>query len=156
MFLSFHSLSSFLSSRPPLAMFILSLLALSVTTLSLAIYCRSSPDLHNVDVLDWNKLFTEMSNIKFCLKTNSSSNSSSSPYFATMGKVPLDSNLVAFLPRDNEYFRYASKKGTRMLIKLTFLKLKMKITQPSPYYIRHIFQCGRDDTFNPPWTGTHK
>jgi len=104
MFLSFHSLSSFLSSRPPLAMFILSLLALSVTTLSLAIYCRSSSNLHNVDVLDWNKLFTEMSSIKFCLKTNSSSNSSNSPYIATMGKVPIDSNLVAFLPSDSEYF----------------------------------------------------
>jgi len=104
MFLSFHSLSSFLSSRPPLAMFILSLLALSVTTLSLAIYCRSSPNLHNVDVLDWNKLFTEMSSIKFCLKTNSTKNSSSIPYTATMAKVPLDSNLVAFLPKESEYF----------------------------------------------------
>lgn len=90
-------------------MFILSLLVLSVTTLSLALYCRSSPNLHNVDVLDWNKLFTEMSDIKFCLKTNStitpnSTISNTTTYTATMAKVPIETNLVAFLPRDSEYF----------------------------------------------------
>jgi len=107
MFLSYHSLSSFLYSRPPLAMFIFSLLALSVTTLSLALYCRSSPKLHNVDVLDWNRLFTEMSDIKYCLKTNSTPSaetSNTTTYTATMANVSIKSNLVAFLPRDSQYF----------------------------------------------------
>jgi len=107
MFLSYHSLSSFLCTRPPLAMFILSLLLLSVTTLSLALYCRSSPNLHNVDVLDWNKLFTEMSDIKFCLKNTTVPNigdSNVTTYTATIGQVEIESNLVAFLPRGSQYF----------------------------------------------------
>jgi len=108
MFLSYHSLSSFLCTRPPLAMFILSLLLLSVTTISLALYCRSSPNLHNVDVLDWNKLFTEMSDIKFCLKNSTAvpivGTSNTTTYAATIGQVEIESNLVAFLPRGSQYF----------------------------------------------------
>jgi len=49
-----------------------------------------------------------MSAIKFCLKTNSTikhNNSTSNITFtATMANVPLDSNLVAYLPKDSEYF----------------------------------------------------
>jgi len=84
-------------------MFILSLLALSATTLSLALYCRSNQNLHNVDVLDWNKLFTEMSSLRFCLKPNSSSRSSSN-FTAVMAGVPIQTKLISFLPKDSQYF----------------------------------------------------
>lgn len=111
MFLSFHSLSSFLCSRPPLALFILSLFALTVTTFSLALYCRSSSNLKNVDVLDWNKLFTEMTDLKFCLKKNVSEtdtseifNDANVTYIATMANVPINTNLVAFLSKEDAYF----------------------------------------------------
>ena len=128
MFLSYHSLSSFLCTRPPLAMFILSLLLLSVTTLSLALYCRSSPNLHNVDVLDWNKLFTEMSDIKFCLKNSTAvpivGTSNTTTYAATIGQVEIESNLVAFLPR-----------GSPLSLKIFFDAFKYQAIYP----LIHIF-----------------
>ena len=54
------------SSRPPLALFLSSLLLISLTAFSLALYVQSSP-LPNPDILDWSRLLEEMSELKYCL-----------------------------------------------------------------------------------------
>ena len=65
-----HSCASILllcSSRPPLALFLSSILLIIITAFSLAIYVHSNPLLPNPDILDWGRLLEEMSELKYCL-----------------------------------------------------------------------------------------
>ena len=87
-----RSLSSYLYSKPPLSIFLLSLLILSFTSLILALYCHSNTHLINNDILNWNILLTKMSDFKYCLLNQSLSviNTSSSVIFsATQANIPL-------------------------------------------------------------------
>jgi len=89
-----RSLSSYLYSKPPLSIFLLSLLILSFTSLILALYCHSNTHLINNDILNWNILLTKMSDFKYCLLNQSlsvsnTSSSSSVIFSATQANIPL-------------------------------------------------------------------
>ena len=64
MLFSCHSMSSYLHSRPPFSLFVLSLVSLSLTSFALALYCHTSSNLPNTDVLDWHKLLSQLSRFK--------------------------------------------------------------------------------------------
>lgn len=61
---------TFCWSRPPLALFLCSLLLICVTCLSLAMYVHTTDNMDNPDILDWNRLLSEMSNLKYCMSSN--------------------------------------------------------------------------------------
>lgn len=69
MLFSFHSMSSYLHSRPPFSLFVLSLVSLSLTSFALALYCHTSTSLPNTDVLDWHKLLSQLSRLKVQSRT---------------------------------------------------------------------------------------
>jgi len=87
--------ASYFYARPPLAIFLISLLVLAVTTLSLGFYCHYNTSLTNVDILDWNRLITGMSKLKYCLHTNLTEfvDSNRSVFSASLEKIPFDSDL---------------------------------------------------------------
>jgi len=96
-------------SRPPTAIFTLSLVVLALTTLSLAIFCRNSTHIQNVDVLDWNKLFTELGNFNLCLKTNSTSKANNTKqnetlFTASIADVNTNYDLNRLWPEKEGYF----------------------------------------------------
>ena len=106
-----HSVSSFMCFRPPTAIFTLSLVVLALTTLSLAIFCRNSTYIQNVDVLDWNKLFTELGNFNLCLKTNSTSKANNTKqnetlFTASIADVNTNYDLNRLWPEKEGYFRF--------------------------------------------------
>ena len=68
--LSCTSIFLLFSARPPLALFISSLLLLSITAFSLALYVQSNTQIPNPDILDWSRLLEEMSELKYCLYSN--------------------------------------------------------------------------------------
>lgn len=72
MLFSFHSMSSYLHSRPPFSLFVLSLVSLSLTSFALALYCHTSTSLPNTDVLDWHKLLSQLSRLKICIESGPS------------------------------------------------------------------------------------
>ena len=80
-----------------MAIFLASLMALSVTALALAIYCHNNTSLTNVDILNWDRLLSQMSELKYCLHTNMTENTTTSSnitvYSAAMSDVPLKSDL---------------------------------------------------------------
>ena len=63
----YQNLCSFFYSKPPLCVFLLSLLSFSIITFSLSIYVQHNDRVANIDVLDWNRLLLEMSELKYCL-----------------------------------------------------------------------------------------
>ena len=77
MVFSCSAVSGYFSSRPPVTIFLVSLLTLSVALLVLAGYSHYKTDLED-EVLDWARLLREMSQLKFCLG-NSSWPAESSP-----------------------------------------------------------------------------
>jgi len=95
-----HSCTSILllcSSRPPLAIFLSSLLLISITAFSLALYVHSSPLLPNPDVLDWGRLLEEMSELKFCLQNHPNTSASNSSLVSVSRAdihPPLHSSLI--------------------------------------------------------------
>jgi len=93
---SLPSISSSLSSRPPLALFLLSLLLLAVTCLSLALYVSTS-DLPNPDVLDWARLLGEMAELRFCMSNTTAPSSASNSSLASvaLASVSLAAPLAA-------------------------------------------------------------
>ena len=100
--LMWRSLASYFYSRPPLAIFLASLLTLSMTTLSLGIYCHYNTSLLNVDVLNWHKLMTEMSKLKYCLHSNSTMDiNSTSEYCATQGNVQIQTGIGSYVMEAN-------------------------------------------------------
>ena len=68
--LSCTSILVLFSARPPLALFISSLLLLSITAFSLALYVQSNTQIPNPDILDWSRLLEEMGELKYCLYSN--------------------------------------------------------------------------------------
>ena len=66
-----RSLLSYFYSKPPLSIFLMSLLMLSATSLILALYCHHNTDLLNMDILDWNSLLSKMPDFKYCLQNSS-------------------------------------------------------------------------------------
>ena len=100
------SCSSLGSMKPPLATFLASLLLLFLTSLSLALYIHSREDLVNPDILDWNRLLTEMEELKYCLPTPSISSAPSTtlPANVTRASIPLSSSLFALLPPNSASF----------------------------------------------------
>ena len=90
-----RAVTSYFYSRPPLAIFLTSLLSLSVTTLGLGLYTHYDTNLLNLDVLDWSKLTTEMSKLKYCLHTelNLTKDNLTSPYTATQANIPIETDL---------------------------------------------------------------
>lgn len=62
-----HNVKSFFYSKPPLVVFLISILSFSVTMLCLALYIQNNPSVKNTDVLDWNRLVQELGELKFCL-----------------------------------------------------------------------------------------
>lgn len=87
--------ASYFYARPPLAIFLISLLVLAVTTLSLGFYCHYNTSLTNVDILDWNRLIVGMSKLKYCLHSNITEyvDSNRSVFSASLDKIPFDSDL---------------------------------------------------------------
>ena len=93
-----RAVASYFYSRPPLAIFLASVLTMAVTTLGLALYCHYNTDLLNVDVLDWSKLTAEMSKLKYCLQANITMtrfNTTESLASATQANLPLEAGLGA-------------------------------------------------------------
>ena len=71
---SCSSVPGYFSSRPPLSIFLLSLLGLAVSLLVLAGLCHHKTDLQD-EVLDWPRLLTVMSQLKYCLGNSSQQSS---------------------------------------------------------------------------------
>lgn len=95
-----HSCASILllcSSRPPLALFLSSLLLISLTAFSLALYVHASP-LPNPDILDWSRLLEEMSELKYCLYQTHPNTSASNSSLVSVSRAdvhpPLYSTLI--------------------------------------------------------------
>lgn len=55
-------------SKPPVVIFMISLLAFAVTTFTLSIYVSKTEDIPNPDVLCWNSLLVRISKLEFCLQ----------------------------------------------------------------------------------------
>ena len=70
---SCSSVSVYFSSRPPLAIFLLSMLGLAVALMVLGVFCHHKTDLQD-EVLDWPRLLREMSRLKYCLGNSSQLN----------------------------------------------------------------------------------
>lgn len=90
-----RAVASYFYSRPPLAIFLASLLSLSVTTLGLGLYTHYDSNLLNLDVLNWSKLTSEMSKLKYCLHTelNITKENLTSPFTATQANIPIVTDL---------------------------------------------------------------
>ena len=90
-----RAVASYFYSRPPLAIFLASLLSLSVTTLGLGLYTHYDTNLLNLDVLNWSKLTSEMSKLKYCLHTelNITKDNLTSPFTATQANIPIVTDL---------------------------------------------------------------
>ena len=67
---SCRSVPGYFSSRPPLTIFLVSLLALAVALMVLAGLCNHKEDIPD-EVLDWPRLLREMSRLKYCLGNSS-------------------------------------------------------------------------------------
>jgi len=105
--LSWRNVCSFCMTRPPQVVFLVSLICLAFTSLCLAFYAQnSSITLHNIDVLDWNRLLLEMSHLKYCL-TDRPASPPLSGGTRTERTVRLQSNLLAFLSGNSSSFRGA-------------------------------------------------
>jgi hypothetical protein len=93
--LSCRNVSSFCRSRPPLIVFLVSLLCLGVTCVCLAVYtANTTANLYNPDILDWNRLLLEMSRLKFCLTDKTPDTQSHSDLSQVERTVLLKSNLL--------------------------------------------------------------
>lgn len=104
---SCRNVCTFCMTRPPQVVFLVSLICLAFTTLCLAWYARNTTNtLHNMDVLDWNRLLLEMSHLKYCL-TDSPPSSPLSGGSRAQRTVRLQSNLLAFLSGNSSSFRGA-------------------------------------------------
>ena len=57
-----------LLSKPPMVIFMISLLAFAVTTFTLSIYVSRTDNIPNPDVLSWNSLLVRISKLEFCLQ----------------------------------------------------------------------------------------
>lgn len=101
---SCSSISALYTSRPPLAIFLCSLVLISITTFSLALYVHSKDRLDNPDILDWNRLLKEMSQMKYCLSQSNSTTSSS------VMKAPQSTNASS-LPLRNSSLTTVSRRG---------------------------------------------
>ena len=93
--LLFRAVASYFYARPPLAIFLASLLSLSVTTLGLGLYTHYDTNLLNLDVLNWSKLTSEMSKLKYCLHTelNITKDNLTSLNTATQANIPIVTDL---------------------------------------------------------------
>ena len=86
---SCSAVSGYFSSRPPVSIFIFSMLALSVSLLGLAAYCHYKSDLQ-AEVLDWSRLLREMSELRHCLGNSSQTETSlATVETASLGGVPV-------------------------------------------------------------------
>ena len=90
-----RAVASYFYARPPLAIFLASLLSLSVTTLGLGLYTHYDTNLLNLDVLNWSKLTSEMSKLKYCLHTelNITNDNLTSSFTATQANIPIVTDL---------------------------------------------------------------
>ena len=77
MMFSCSAVSGYFSSRPPLSIFLFSMLGLAVALMLLGVFCHHKTDLQD-EVLDWPHLLREMSQLKYCLG-NSSQQTSTVP-----------------------------------------------------------------------------
>lgn len=59
---------SMLLSKPPMVIFVVSLLAFAITTFSLSVYVSKTEFITNPDVLSWNSLLVRISKLEFCLQ----------------------------------------------------------------------------------------
>lgn len=93
--LLFRAVASYFYARPPLAIFLASLLSLSLTTLGLGLYTHYDTNLLNLDVLNWSKLTSEMSKLKYCLHTelNITKDNLTSLNTATQANIPIVTDL---------------------------------------------------------------
>ena len=86
---SCSAVSGYFSSRPPVSIFIFSMLSLSLALLGLAGYCHYRPDLQ-AEVLDWSRLLQEMSELSYCLGNSSQSQVIAAPEMtASLAGVPV-------------------------------------------------------------------
>ena len=86
---SCSSVPGYFSSRPPLSIFLLSLLGLAVALLGLAGLCHHKTDLED-EVLDWPRLLTVMSQLRYCLGNSSQQSSAGSGRVeASLESVPV-------------------------------------------------------------------
>lgn len=93
--LSCRNVSSFCRSRPPLIVFLVSLLCLGITCVCLAVYtANTTTKLYNPDILDWNRLLLEMSRLKFCLTDKTPDRQSHPELSHAERTVLLKSNLL--------------------------------------------------------------
>ena len=67
---------SMLLSKPPMVIFVVSLIAFAVTTFSLSVYVSKTEYITNPDVLSWNSLLVRISKLEFCLQPQQSANNS--------------------------------------------------------------------------------
>ena len=86
------------SSRPPIALFLSSLLLISITALSLALYVHSNPLLPNPDSLDWSRLLEEMSELKYCLYQTQFNTPSSNSSLVSVSRADIHPPLIIYSP----------------------------------------------------------
>jgi len=64
-----------LVTRPPTVMFLLCIASCALATMSISFYFKlTNEEIQNPDVLGWNTLLTEISNMNFCLLNSTISN----------------------------------------------------------------------------------
>jgi len=100
-------LKEVLVNRPPTVMFLLCIASCALATMSISFYFKLTNDeIHNPDVLGWNTLLTEISNMNFCLLNSSITADLHPPtndnnimkntqdmIIATKESAPIDSNV---------------------------------------------------------------
>ena len=89
MFFSCSSVPGYFSSRPPLSIFLLSLLGLAAALMMLGVFCHHKTDIQD-DVLDWPRLLRGMSGLRYCLGNSSQQNTAGTGVVrASLGSVPV-------------------------------------------------------------------
>jgi len=72
---SHGGISEVLRNRPPTVMFLLCIASCALATMSISFYFKlTNEEIHNPDVLGWNTLLTEISNMNFCLLNSTITN----------------------------------------------------------------------------------
>jgi len=85
-------------SRPPIVVFVVSLFLFAASTLVLSIVVSSRNDIHNPDVLGWNRLLAKMSELDFCLNHASQAASPASSPSIDVGPLSAATVSVPFSP----------------------------------------------------------
>jgi hypothetical protein len=90
------TLRSCIVSRPPIVVFVASLFLFAASTLILSIVVSSRSNIHNPDVLGWNRLLAKMAELNFCV--NHASDPAAAVPPSTSGDADLTSTTSVSVP----------------------------------------------------------